>query len=129
MDVLTVCRQNIWKDLFDIICSWTPLTTHLIKVRQNWFSWKNIWNGCKEGEWNSFYYDDCLYTISSKLYLIFNEVKISAQNIKIFLSALKAYYVTVDPLREILKDNKLKNFPCWCYSIFCRNSQYIFTMS
>ena len=98
MDVLTMCRQNIWKDLFDIICSWNPLTTHLIKVRQNWGSWKNIWNGFKEGEWNSFYYDDCLYTISSKLYLIFNEVKISAKNIKIFLSAIKACYVTVDPL-------------------------------
>ena len=93
MDVLTVCRHNIWKDLFDIICSWNPLTSHLIKVRQNWCSWKTIWNGCKEGEWNSFYYDDCLYTISSKLYLIFDEVKISSQNIKIFLSAVLRYLI------------------------------------
>ena len=34
--------------------------------------------------------------------------------LRYFLSAVKAYYVTVDPL-----------FPCLCYLIFHRNSKYI----
>ena len=104
MDVLTVCRQKVWKDLYDIICSWSPFHKGSAKL----IFLENIWNGFKEGEWNLFYYDDCLYTISSKLYLIFNEVKISAQNIEIFWSAIKACYVTVDPLKGKIRNLRNK---------------------